>query len=143
MVHAATNSPNPFGPEVLDRLRSMALPAGDYAVFGSGPLLVRGIVDAVTDLDVLCRGQAWLTARAIATSERTEEGVTVLADGPISFGTEWGLGDFDVGRLIDEAETIDGLPFVQLEHVIAYKRTAGRPKDLAHLELIDIWLSSH
>lgn len=121
----------------------MALPAGDYAVFGSGPLLVRGIVDTVTDLDVICRGDAWLVARSISTLERIEEGVVVVAAGPISFGTTWGLGEFDVGLLIDEAETIDDLPFVQLEHVISYKRAAGRPKDLRHLELIDIWMRSH
>ncbi len=37
----------------------------------------------------------------------------------------------------EDAETIDGLPFVQLEAVLAYKRIAGRPKDLRHIELIE------
>ena len=131
-----------FGREVLDRLRSMQLPGGDYAVFGSGPLLVRGIVDAVADIDVLCRGDAWVAARRIATSERLEQGVRVVAAGPISFGTRWGIGDVDVDGLIDEAEMIEGLPFVKLEHVVAYKRSALRAKDLVHLQLIDDWLES-
>ena len=39
--------------------------------------------------------------------------------------------------MIDTAEIIDGLPFVRLEHVIAYKQIAGRPKDLQHLALIE------
>jgi hypothetical protein len=131
-----------FGLEVLDRLRSLALPEGDYAVFGSGPLLVRGIIVAVGDLDVLCRGNAWRAAQSVSTSSRVEEGVATVSVGPISFGTEWGLGDFDVDLLLDEAEVIDGLPFVRLEHVIAYKRLAGRPKDLVHLQLIADWMSS-
>ena len=32
----------------------LELPAGDYAVFGSGPLTVRGIIPFSNDLDVLC-----------------------------------------------------------------------------------------
>jgi hypothetical protein len=131
-----------YGLELLDRLRSLSLPSNDYAVFGSGPLLIRGIVDAVGDLDVLCRGEAWLAARRAATSQRVEEGVTVVTFGPLTFGTSWGLGEFDVDVLIDNAETIDDLRFVQLEHVVAYKRAAGRPKDLAHLELIEAWIAS-
>jgi hypothetical protein len=137
-----TATPDSHGRELLDRLRSLVLPAGDYAVFGSGPLLVRRIVDAVTDLDVICRGEAWFAVKRIATAERTEEGVDLVAIGPISFGTTWAFGDLDVDRLIDGAETIDGLPFVLLEHVVAYKRAAGRPKDLIHLELIDAWMTS-
>jgi hypothetical protein len=131
-----------YGPELFDRLRSFSLPSGDYAVFGSGPLLVRRIIDAVSDLDVICRGEAWRAARGVSTSSRIEEGVRTVAVGPISFGTTWGLGDFDVDVLIDEAEVIDGLPFVRLEHVIAYKQAAGRPKDLVHLKLTADWMGS-
>lgn len=137
-----TEGASQHGLELLDQLRALSLPGTDYAIFGSGPLLVRGIVDTVGDLDVVCRGEAWVAARASATAERVQEGVTVVSIGPISFGTSWGLGRFDVDRLINEAEEIDGLPFVRLEHVVAYKLAAGRPKDLAHLQLIEEWAGS-
>lgn len=137
-----TERASQHGPEILDQLRTLSLPSTDYAIFGSGPLLVRGIVDTVSDLDVVCRGEAWVAATAAAAAQRVEEGVTVVSIGPISFGTSWGLGRFDIDRLIDEAETISGLPFVRLEHVIAYKRAAGRPKDLAHLQMIEKWVGS-
>ena len=42
-------------------------------------------------------------------------------------------------HLIDTAEVIDGLPFVRLEHVVAYKRIADRPKDREHLRLLEEW----
>ena len=131
-----------YGQELFDRLKALALPSGDYVIFGSGPLLVRGIVGAVTDLDVLCRREAWSAVLRLATSLRVEEGVSVVAIGPLTFGKTWGLGGFDTDRLIEDAETIDGLPFAQLEHVIAYKRVAGRPKDLLHLKLIEAWEAS-
>ena len=62
--------------------------------------------------------------------------IVEVFDGALTFGTEWAIGDPDVDLLIDTAETIDGLPFVRLEHVAAYKRIANRPKDRAHLAII-------
>ena len=123
--------------DLFGLLRVLDLPEGEYAVFGSGPLIVRGIIEATNDLDVISRGAAW----EIAAGEGelvTERGVTVarLFDGAITVGTEWAIGAFDIDELIDTAEVIDGLPFVRLEHVIAYKELAGRPKDLEHLEAL-------
>ena len=111
-------------------------------MFGSGPLLVRGIIDEVGDLDVVCRGVAWDRARELGEVHRLEPyGVEVVAldEGRITFGMEWGIGAFDVNELIDTAELIDGIPFVRLEHVVAYKRIAARAKDVAHLAALDRW----
>ena len=124
---------------VFDLLRSIELPAGDFAVFGSGPLIVRGIIEVGNDLDVLARGAAW--EKALESGELVylpEHDVEVVScfDGVVTIGTEWAIGEVDVDELIDTAEIIDGLPFVRLEHVIKYKQTAGRPKDLLHLQLI-------
>lgn len=124
---------------LFDLLRAVDLPAGDYAVFGSGPLIIGGIVEADNDLDVLSRGVAWARAAEIGELvELPEHGVTIasLFDGAITVGTEWAIGDVDVDELIDTAELIDGIPFVGLEHVVAYKRLARRPKDREHLRLL-------
>ena len=55
-------------------------------------------------------------------------------NGRVTFGTSWGIGEFDVDELINTSELIDGLPFVRLEHVIEYKQVRSSPKDLVHLE---------
>ena len=39
----------------------------------------------------------------------------------MTFGREWGIGDFNVTELIETAEMIDSLPFVRLEYVVRYK----------------------
>jgi hypothetical protein len=44
---------------LFDKLRTLGLPVGDYAVFGSGPLVVRGLTREYRDLDVVARGAAW------------------------------------------------------------------------------------
>ena len=109
--------------EIFDLLRTLELPAGDYVIFGSGPLIVRGIIEAGNDLDVLARGVAW--EKALELGELVylpEHDVEIVScfDGVVTIGTKWAIGDFKVDELIDTAETIDGLPFAQLVHVIRY-----------------------
>ena len=131
--------------EAFEMLRSVDLPAGDYAVFGSGPLLVRGIIDQAHDIDVIARGEAW--TQALEQGELTylpEEDITVAAffDGDLSVGTTWAFGDVDINDLIDTAELFEGVPFVLIEHVIAYKRVAARDKDQDHLQRIAEWMQT-
>lgn len=123
----------------LKELRALNLPRDDFAVFGSGPLIVRGVIPATNDIDVICRGVAW--ERVAAIGEKTylpkyRIEIVSMDQGRLTFGTSWAIGDFDVDELIDTAEVIDGLPFVRLEHVVAYKRIANREKDREHLKLL-------
>lgn len=125
----------PRGDELFGLLRSLELPVRDYAIFGSGPLIVRGIIAATNDLDIIARGPAWEQVRLVGEISRfdDENECVNLFDGRITFGTTWKYGSFDLDALIDTAELIDGLPFVRLEHVITYKEAADRPKDRDHL----------
>ncbi len=132
--------------DLFGSLRSLELPLGHPAVFGSGPLIVRGIIDATNDLDIISRGPAWERACVVGEVGFVEEyGVDIVQcfDHAITIGRSSGYGDFDIDHLIDTAETIDGLPFVRLEHVIAYKRIAGRPKDLEHLRKLEEFQQDH
>lgn len=125
---------------LLQRVSELALPANDYAIFGSGPLLVRGIIDAANDIDIICRGAVWHQVLPIGDLIHLDDydvDIVSIEDGLITFGRSWGIGDFDVDELIETAEVIEGLPFVQLRHVIRYKKVAGRDKDLQHLELLE------
>lgn len=124
---------------LLQRLRHLELPKGEHALFGSGPLLARGWIDDVGDLDVLARGAAWDRAQVLGELVHLEEYAidVVHIDEHITVGTRWAIGDFQVDELIDTAEPIAGIPCVRLEHVISYKQIAGRPKDRMHLEVIE------
>ena len=102
---------------LFDRLKQLKLPPGDYAVFGSGPLAVRGIIPVCGDLDVLCRREAWEIVCSIGKIEFLPEygfSIVAMSNAAVTFGTQWGIGDFDTNELIDSAEIIDGLPFVRL-----------------------------
>jgi len=128
------------GHPLIRRLAELALPPGDWALFGSGPLLLRGWIDDVGDLDIICRGAAWERACEVGELGILQpDGVEIvnIDGGAITIGTSWRYGDTPVGDLIDTAEEINGIPCVRLEHIVAYKLTADRPKDRAHLAIIE------
>ncbi len=62
--------------------------------------------------------------------------IVTLFDGKVTFGNKWGIGEFDIDELIESADLIDGLPFVQLKYVIEYKSIRKAEKDLHHLRLL-------
>lgn len=132
------NPPIDYPADLLfDRLRALRLTSGEYAVFGSGPLAIRGLIEKVQDLDVIVRGDTWRRVVALGTVVMKGDDETVDLGTGLTFGRSWGYGDFDIDRLIDEAEVIADLPFVRLEAVIEFKQVAGRPKDLEHLRILD------
>ena len=125
---------------LFDQLRQLDLPQEDYAIFGSGPLAVRHVIPFCRDLDIVCRGKAWkIVQRRGRLKFLPEYDVTIATffDEAITFGRKWGIGDFDVNELIDTAEIIDSLPFVRLDHVIAYKTIRSSAKDLMHLDALE------
>ena len=134
--------------ELLQKVLDLELPSDDFAIFGSGPMLVRGVIDSVNDIDIICRSATWEAALSVGELVYLEDydvDIISIEDGLITFGRSWGIGEFDIDELINSAEVIDGLPFVQLQHVIAYKQIAARPKDRAHLELLrqqGLWQSA-
>lgn len=137
---------NPDGGPLFDQVRRLELPSHHFAVYGSGPLIIRGIVPATNDLDLVSRGEAWDRAVELGDLVMLEEHqveVVSFLDGAITVGRSWAYGDADIDELIDTSETIEGLPFVRLEHVVAYKRIADRAKDRNHLLAFETWQRNH
>jgi hypothetical protein len=103
--------------ELLGLLSEYDLPDGDYAIFGSAPLMVLGMIDSVNDLDVIIRPSKWPFAGK--GEYRTDE---------IEFFDNW--PGFDIDDLIDN-HTFEykGFLLVNPNEVIKYKRNLKRDKD--------------
>jgi hypothetical protein len=109
---------------LLDILSEYNLPDGDYAVFGSAPLFIVGLVKDINDLDVIIRPSSW--PFETEGSYHTEH---------IEFFDNW--PGFDVDDLIDNHSFMyKGVLFVEPKKVIEYKRTMARDKDK------DVWMDS-
>ncbi|MFY1689070.1 hypothetical protein [Plantactinospora sp. WMMB782] len=122
-------------------LRALDLPADDYVVFGSGPLLAHGLRTNIGDLDVVARGRAWQALTAAARPVATPSGHGRMVRLQIEAVTDW-LPGFDTDHLIRSAELHAGIPFASLAEVRRSKLTARRPKDWPDLALIDSALTT-
>ncbi len=59
----------------------------------------------------------------------------------IELWKDWGPGEWDIQKLINEAEIIDGLPFVKLKEVLKWKKMIGRDKDIKDIKIIETYLA--
>ncbi len=124
---------------LFDRLKQLNLPPQGFAIFGSGPLAIRGLIPLANDLDIVCRQEVWETVSSLGIIEYLptyDVTVSTMFSGTVTFGTKWGIGDFVVEELIDTADIIVALPLVRLEHVIRYKQIRSSAKDLLHLDAL-------
>ena len=135
------------GEQLLNKLRSLELPAEDFAIFGSGPMYPRGIKELGHDIDIVARGNAWEKALTYAEPNFTwkDSGAKAMSlfEGQIEIFDGWGPGKWDVNELIDSADIFDGIRYVNLDNLIKWKKEMGRTKDLEHIKLIEEYLKSN
>lgn len=122
-------------------LCALGLPVADFAVFGSGPLMARGLRDSA-DFDVVARGAAWRRALELGQPEAAGSGGQKISlSGNIDVFDSWGPGEWDVDALINEADVIADIRFVRLAEVRRWKERLGRDKDQRDLTLIDSYVN--
>jgi len=128
----------------FQRLLSLNLPREDFAVAGSGPLFALGLIEELSDVDVIARRRAWSIAlkrgcpapAPCSTVQRIE-----LFDKKVEILDGWFPEIWNVDDLIDSADLIDGVRFASLNVVRQTKEIMRRPKDLVHVRIIDEYLS--
>lgn len=124
-------------------MKNIGLPAGSYAIFGSGPMGVRGIRDC-GNMDVVVTDELFDEYRGMSgwdlKDSRDDE---YLLNNGIFLWKGWGPGEWNVKQLIEDAEMIEGLPFVRLSDVLKWKKLSGREKDLKDIKLIESYLDKN
>ena len=87
----------------------------------------------------MVRGRAWERVQeigAVSIAPFNKAPMIPLWGGTIEFTNGWISDEEDADRLIDEAEIIHGIRFVNLRYVLSYKSRLGRAKDLADIEAL-------
>jgi hypothetical protein len=122
---------------MLDEIRKLNLPKGEFSIFGSGPICVRGLKEWA-DVDLIVTEELFdtLSLNKSWTLKISENGSEMLLKGNIEAWKDWKPGDWDIKKLILESEIIDGLPFVRLDEVVKWKKLRGKKKDLIDISLI-------
>jgi hypothetical protein len=125
-------------PYVQD-LRSLQLDPSHFAFIGSAPLFVRGWISDPGDIDLVARASAWDAALRMGNAE-TIPGSAVrkvsLFQGTVEILDGWIPRISSADDMIDTADVIDELRFVNLDIVKDVKRFLGRDKDHKHLRII-------
>lgn len=121
----------------LDELEKLNLSRGKFAIFGSGPLGIRGIRES-NDLDIIVKNDLW--QELIKKYEPKKQENPVIKVGNIEIYNSWKPWFDDVDVLIDEADIIKGFRFVKLERVLEWKIKFNREKDKRDVVLIKDWL---
>ncbi len=130
----------PSTAELLDEIRALELPLGQFAVFGSGPMGIRGL-RPMHDVDLIVAPALWeILARQYPVHDH-EHGLKRIQIGNVEILSGWYPDVGGIADLIREAEIVDGIPLVRLKKVLEWKRAYGRPKDVADIELIEAFLA--
>ena len=128
----------------LEKLKKLNLPFGQYAIFGSGILVAKDIRNA-SDVDIIAKqalfNKLW---------EKYSECIVnkpfrcLIINGIEIVDNRWDNDNNQesTDKMIDNAEIIDGLPYVNLQDTILWKTQQNREKDLRDIELINNYLNN-
>ncbi|MFN7160303.1 MAG: hypothetical protein ACK4NC_01690 [Candidatus Gracilibacteria bacterium] len=120
-------------------LESLHLPFGQYALFGSTVLAVRGLRDA-KDLDIAVKKELWddLIKKY---PENFHDSPPSLQFENIDIFRDWKSLTGEIDEMIDTAEIFEGIPVVRPEYLFRLKKDLGREKDFVDIELLTQYLS--
>ena len=121
----------------LKELDLLNLPRGFYAITGGGPLTIRNLRKA-NDVDVVVKNSLW---------EKLSKRYTPYDEYHIQIGNIEIWGDLinltdKMDEVIDNAEIIEGYPFVTLQDTLSWKTFLNREKDKRDIVLIKESLKS-
>ncbi len=136
--------------EKFAHLRNFNLPTDQYAITGSGPLVIRNL-KAIGDIDIIVSQGLW-DDLAAQFGVADQDGVRKIVL-PGEIVEAFHEGSFytapvddkapTIASRIAHAEIIDGLPFDSIENILYYKQKDAREKDLKDILLIEQWMREH
>jgi hypothetical protein len=126
---------------IFSKVKQLNLPKGEYAVFGSGVLEAHKI-RKTKDVDLAVSKNLFFKLKNEGWEPSEKNPEEIIAKGEYEAFYKFTSKNYNpnVPSLIKNAELINGIPFVQLEETIKFKKALGRPKDLIDLKLIEKYL---
>ncbi len=128
--------------DIIKKIKVLDFPLGEYVVIGSGILAVLGLRPA-RDIDIAVSPVLRDKLRSSGDwKEKIRWGKLFLSQKSVEIVTQldWDKYPTKVEEAIVSATIIDGIPFLNLEETILFKKALGRKKDLKDISLIDQYL---
>ncbi|KKT44147.1 MAG: hypothetical protein UW34_C0017G0003 [Parcubacteria group bacterium GW2011_GWA2_44_15] len=116
--------------ELFTKVRDLKLSSSKYILFGSAPMGIRG-PKVCHDIDIVVTEDLWNGYKNKGWKiKMMPHGSQYLSKEDIELWADWIPGEWNIQKLIAEAEMIKGLPFVKLAEVVKWEKILGRKKDL-------------
>lgn len=122
---------------VFEKIKDLNIPYGKYVVVGGVTLVAHGIREWNDDIDIDLAvspeifedfaNRGWLQIQ--------EPTKTVMRHGVYDMGV--GFGEWSLDELLADALIIEGIPFINLNKLAAWKRQRNLPRDRHHIEIIE------
>lgn len=119
------------------KLKELNLPIDQYAIIGSGPLGIRNLRE-IGDIDLVVtpKLQSLLAKKYPIFDKKI---IFPKMDIEAFWEDSFDAPILSVETIMQNAEIIDELPFISLEHLLIFKKTMHRAKDLEDIHLIEEW----
>lgn len=130
--------------QILNELKKLNLPIDKYAVFGSGPMAIRGIRES-NDIDIIVTKDLFdkLKQENLNKLGKTDFGDESIKFNDVEIINIWRDLKIDINILINESELIEDYPFVKLDYVIEWKKNRSKEKDNKDIDLINKFLNKN
>ena len=127
---------------MLDRVRALSLPEGEYIVIGSGVMDALGLRES-QDVDLVVSSQLFIELRSRGWKKFIEHDQQVLKYSDAEAWTTWSYNgkDLELIELLDHTMQIEDINFISPQFLKNWKTEKSRPKDLADIELLKEYLS--
>jgi len=136
LLYAATMS---RAMDIITEVKKLDLPLGQYVVIGSGIMAQLGLREA-NDVDIAVTPDLYATLRASGEWDEEERyGKIFLKKDAVEINPrlDWERYATTTEEAIASATIIDGVPFINLNELVMFKRALGRAKDLADIVIIE------
>jgi len=127
---------------IIKKIKNLDFPFGEYIVVGSGILAALGLRQAKdVDIAVTPRLLKKLKNSGNWKEKIRWEKLFLMGDNiEIISQLNWEKYPTTTQEAINSAAIIDGIPFLNVEETILFKRALGRKKDLKDIELLNQYL---
>ncbi len=122
----------------MDALKELNIPKEDFVIYGSAPMVLRGLKEKNNDLDVLVRDSLW--DKLSVKYPNNVNGDYIDINGVSFTHTDKNfLGDID--EVIKNSDIIDGYHILSILETKRWKEKVGGERHLADVKKIDEYLT--
>lgn len=122
----------------LDKLKAMNLSKEDLVIYGSAPMVLRGLKEKNNDLDILVKDNLWEKLK-LEYPNNIKGDYLDIDNISFTHTTKGFLDNMD--DVIRNSNLIDGYHILSLEETKKWKEKVGGEKHLQDVKIIDDYLS--